>query len=57
MKSVNCTVHVEVEGLEEINQKVAKLNGLMIAVNELAKSLSESTVTVNLPDVKTPDNE
>ena len=52
MKSVYCTVPVRVEGIEEILEKVEKLNALVEEAETLAQSISESTVTVNLPTVK-----
>ena len=52
MKSVYCTVPVRVEGIEEILEKVEKLNALAEEAKTLAQSISEYTVTVNLPTVK-----
>lgn len=50
MKSVNCTIPVNIEGLDEINAKVEKMSALMDEIKALAQSITESTVTVNLPD-------
>ena len=52
MKSVNCTIPVEIEGLDDIQEKVEKLSALVEEAKTLAQSISESTVTVNLPTVK-----
>ena len=50
MKSVNCTIPVEIEGLDDIQEKVEKLSALVEEAKTLAQSISESTVIVNLSD-------
>ena len=57
MKSVNCTIPVDIEGLDDIQEKVEKLSALVEEAKTLAQSISESTITLNMPTVKTSDNE
>lgn len=41
---------IKIEGLDEINAKVEKMSALMDEIKTLARSITESTVTINFPD-------
>lgn len=43
-------IPIKIEGLDEISAKVEKMSALMDEIKALAESITESTVTVNLPD-------
>ena len=47
-KSFN--IPINIEGMDEINAKIEKINALMCEIKTLAESITQATVTVSLPD-------
>lgn len=44
------SIPVGFSGLDEVNEQVEKMSACMNELQRLAKSISESTVTIDLPD-------
>lgn len=41
---------IEINGLDDINEKIEKISALMEEIKALAKSITESSITISLPD-------